>query len=161
MNEEEKMAIEFPQLVPLLSLPGTKVVIDGVGPDDRVTCESCAHFVEISALMRLPMDQFEKMRKVNHPAFHWFIDEAKIANDWATARYRQKHCNRPNHFVLPVPHRCQSFKPKAEVQADVNWLDEQSTQTPKRRTQRADQVGDVGARVPPRPAADSDTEWWV
>ena len=126
--------------------------------DDRVKCEDCGNKLSVVAIMRMPMVQFERMRKVNHPAFHWFIEDAKIKDDWATAPMQRTYCKATGDSILPIPHRCHLFIQQAPQEA-VNWLDDDETSP--RGTQRAGKAGDVGARVPPRPAAGGDTEWWA
>jgi hypothetical protein len=127
--------------------------------DDRVRCDDCSNKVTATAMLRMPMKEFEKMRKVNHVAGHWFIESAKIKKDWATAQYQQTYCKPTGFAVLPIPHRCHMFT-TVPVREEVNWMNDDPAPT-VHRAQRADQACDVGASVSPRPAAGGDTEWWA
>jgi len=123
--------------------------------DDRVLCEDCAFFGAKTVVQRFTSDQFDKIRKINHPAFRWMFDSMIIQDDWRVVKYQEKVCKKNSTMILSVKHRCYLFEPKVEV--GLSWLDE-STQS--NRTYGTSQAGDVAEGVLPRPDSGSDTQWW-
>jgi hypothetical protein len=133
----------------------------GEEPEERVKCEDCTHRMSVAALIKMPSDQFEKIRKGNR--FQWMYPVAKIGNGWVTVPYQNVYCAATKLDPIPIPHRCHLFKATASAQ-QIHWLDDDDTAAPaapKPRTPRAGQAGDVAARVPPGRAGGGDTEWWL
>ena len=132
--------------------------VNGVSVDDldsRVMCEDCQAYGAKTVVQRFTSDQFDKIRKINHPAFRWMFDSMVIQDDWRVVKYQEKVCKKNSTMILSVKHRCYLFEPKVEV--GLSWLDE-STQS--NRTYRTSQAGDVAEGVLPRPDSGSDTQWW-
>jgi len=136
----------------------------GEDPDERVKCEDCAHRMSVAAMLKMPSDQFERVRKRN--LFQWMYPVAKIRNGWVTVPYQNIYCAATKLDPIPIPHRCHLFKAKATADAaqQVHWLNDDDTAAPaapKPRTPRAGQAGDVAKSVPPRRDGGGDTEWWL
>ena len=132
--------------------------VNGVSVDDldsRVMCEDCQAYGAKTVVQRFTSDKFDKIRKINHPAFRWMFDSMVIQDDWRVVKYQEKVCKKNSTMILSVKHRCYLFEPKVEV--GLSWLDE-STQS--NRTYGTSQAGDVAEGVLPRPDSGSDTQWW-
>jgi len=85
---------------------------DGDGFDDRVLCEWCQQCAERDMNQSWKADDFEKFRKVNHPAFSWMWDSVKIRNGWARVEWVQRTCEATDLPAMPkgMPHRCHLFE---------------------------------------------------
>ena len=100
--------------------PGGEVFdMDGWIEDERVTCSSCQHMVQAVQTINMPADQFDKVRRQNHPANQWMFDIVKIKNGWARVEYIGWKCNggEPSYIPVDVMHRCHCYKPKVNAQA--------------------------------------------
>ena len=126
--------------------------------DDRVRCEDCACKMEVAAVLRFPSEQFEKVCKNNLKPMRWMFSVAKIKNGRVTVPYRTSQCTATKLPPLPIPHRCQLYRPKASE--ELNWLDDEPPATPAAGAQRADQARDVGAGVPAGGPDRGDPQWW-
>ena len=84
---------------------------DGDGFDDRVLCDWCQQCTEKEMSQSWKSDDFEKFRKVNHPAFNWMWDSVKIRNGWARVEWMQRTCEATELPAMPkdTRHRCHLF----------------------------------------------------
>lgn len=84
---------------------------DGDDFDDRVMCEMCQNCIERDQKQSWRSDDFEKFRKVNHPAFSWMWDSVKIRNGWATVQWVSRVCDQTELAAMPrgTKHRCHMF----------------------------------------------------
>jgi hypothetical protein len=84
---------------------------DGDDFDDRVLCEWCQQCAEKEMSQSWKADDFEKFRKVNHPAFNWMWDSVKIRNGWARVEWVQRTCEATDLPAMPkdTRHRCHLF----------------------------------------------------
>ena len=84
---------------------------DGDDFDDRVLCEWCQRCGEKEMRQSWTADDFEKFRKVNHPAFNWMWDSVKIRNGWARVEWMQRTCEATDLPAIPkgMRHRCHMF----------------------------------------------------
>ena len=89
--------------------------------DDRITCSSCKHMVQAMQVVNMPADEFERIRRQNHPANQWMFDIVKIRNKWARVEYMGWQCNGGPRSYTPtdIKHRCDFYKPKATA-VEVN-----------------------------------------
>ena len=93
---------------PMVTAAGRR---DGDGFDDRVLCEWCQQCSEKEVSQSWRSDDFEKFRKVNHPAFSWMWDSVKIYNGWARVEWMQRTCDATDLPAIQkgMRHRCHLF----------------------------------------------------
>ena len=182
----QKVKVGVSAMEPLepVRLAGGQELVEGINGvsaddfDDRVMCEDCQAYGSKTVVQRFTSDQFEKIRKINHPAFRWMFDVMVIQDDWRVVKYQENICKKNSTLILSVKHRCYMFKPKVEVGSD-NWIedlkenlsenltDNKNIEKTKvgsdhaaHRTHRAGEAGHVAESVLPRPDGGSNTEWW-
>lgn len=86
--------------------------------DDRVLCKNCADRTTERQQINTPAEQFERMRRENHPAFRWMFDVVKIRNGWARVEYDWEVCSVDKKpCLMNVPQRCPWFKPQGTTQS--------------------------------------------
>jgi hypothetical protein len=80
--------------------------------DDRVSCKTCVEGTEQKLAHRMPADDFEKIRRVNHEGNRWMFDVVTIDNGWASAKYTMRVCKATTHPCLPddLKHRCHLYR---------------------------------------------------
>lgn len=88
--------------------------------DDRVECKHCAFYKQEMATQRFPIDVWDKIVRVNHPANQWMFELAKVKDGWVTVTYPRTACYGGEPAPMPVglKHRCDYFKPFNEVAID-------------------------------------------
>lgn len=82
--------------------------------DDRITCNQCQHMAQAVQMINMPAQDFDRIRRENHPANQWMFDSVKIRNGWARIEYIGWQCNggQPSYIPVDVKHRCHFFKMK-------------------------------------------------
>jgi hypothetical protein len=110
---EDEMALESNTDVCVVAMPMVTAAgrRDGDGFDDRVLCEWCQQCSEKEMSQSWKSDDFEKFRKVNHPAFSWMWDSVKIYNGWARVEWMQRTCDATDLPAIQkgMRHRCHLF----------------------------------------------------
>ena len=101
------------------NMGGVGLDLAGWIEDERITCSSCQHLVQAMHTINIPADQFDKVRRENHPANQWMFDIVKIKNGWARVEYIGWECDggQPSYIPIDVKHRCHCYKAKANAQA--------------------------------------------
>jgi len=92
--------------------------------DDRVFCSQCANLGSKMERQSYPIQFWEKVRYVNHKAFHWMFEDgvARHNGDWVTVHHKQSSCEANRWLVLDnISHRCDKFKPKSAITEDAEW----------------------------------------
>lgn len=89
--------------------------------DDRITCNQCQHMAQAVQTINMQAQDFDRIRRANHPANQWMFDSVKIRNGWARVEYIGWQCNgcQPSYIPVDVKHRCHCYKPKQNA-VEVN-----------------------------------------
>ena len=89
--------------------------------DDRITCNQCQHMAQAVQTINMQAQDFDRIRRANHPANQWMFDSVKIKNGWARVEYIGWQCNggQPSYIPVDVKHRCHCYKPKQNA-VEVN-----------------------------------------
>lgn len=89
--------------------------------DDRITCNQCQHMAQAVQTINMQAQDFDRIRRANHPANQWMFDSVKIKNGWARVEYIGWQCNggQPSYIPVDVKHRCHFYKSKQNA-VEVN-----------------------------------------
>lgn len=89
-----------------------KMIVKNWVEDDRKTCKTCVEGTRKKMQHNMPVEVFEKVRKVNHPANRWMFDLVQVRGGWAKAEFEQDWCEATGLPCLPMdlPHRCDFYK---------------------------------------------------
>lgn len=81
--------------------------------EDRVMCNDCLFFKQDMVTQKMPVEQWDKLVRVNHPAHRWMFEMAKVVNGWTSVTYARKACHGGEPAPMPedLKHRCDYFSP--------------------------------------------------
>jgi hypothetical protein len=100
--------------------------------DDRVQCQNCLFFKQEVVTQRMPLQDWDRLVRVNHPAHQWMFDLVKINAGWAAVTYARKACHGGEPAPMPadLKHRCNYFsklndddhiKPQHAEKIEKDW----------------------------------------
>lgn len=88
-----------------------------VDRDDRVQCQNCLFFKQDMVTERMPVETWDKLVRVNHPALRWMFELVKVTDGWASVTYARKACHGGEPAPMPpdLKHRCDYFNPLNQI----------------------------------------------
>ncbi len=84
--------------------------------DDRQNCGSCSHYKSVKRKFSVPLDQWDRIVRINHPGNQWMFPLAVIGNGWASVTYDTHECygGEPDPFPQELMHRCRFYESTQE-----------------------------------------------